>query len=182
MPTKSYLELQEKSSNPSRGTKYGERVIDSIKKYKRYFDGKILDVGCNDGLSTEYIQELGYEVTGIDISHERVATARRLGLPVIFAEQENLPFKDKSFGTVFSSHTLEHSWDMEGTLAEYERVADRAIIIFPIESKRKNPAHTSTIKSFDDILKYINGEVLVQEKLRRHEKEGVLVINYATHV
>ncbi len=52
----------------------------------------------------------------------------------IVADITRIPFADKSFGAVFSSHVLEHLStisDAERALGEYARVAEAVFIVYP---------------------------------------------------
>ncbi len=48
-------------------------------------DGKILDVGCGAGSHSLYLQELGNEVTGIDISVGAIEVCKLRGLTKVKA-------------------------------------------------------------------------------------------------
>lgn len=51
-------------------------------------------------------------------------------LPVdVIASGDNLPFSDKSYDFVVSSHVIEHFWDPIAALKEWERVARKYIFI-----------------------------------------------------
>lgn len=151
---RNYEEIQDAESAFSTDTIWGQRERDSIDKYKEFFTGKILEIGCNDGYGMEYMKKLGYDVEGIDISPTKVKRAQEKGLKVIKGRMENLPFEYKSFGTIFCSHTLEHARDIKKAVSEMQRVAHRVIIIVPIEPEgSNNPAHSSPIKEGNDVRK-----------------------------
>lgn len=87
-----------------------------------------LDVGCGGGYTCEYLDDLGAEVTGMDINPDLVEVARahaqQVG-KVIRYEQgraEALPFPDQSFDVVTCVDVLEHVDDVGGALREIHRV------------------------------------------------------------
>ena len=177
--TRSYKQLQEEESAYSRGTVWGDRIKDSIEKYGSYLQGKVLDIGCGDGLGVELIKELGHECAGIDISTPKVTLAQEKGLDAVEGVVEELPFEDKQFDTVFCSHTLEHAEDLAKACSEIQRVSRRAVIIVPIEEHTDNPGHTSPIKSKDYLLSHFKDvTILHEEELGRLEQEQVLVLEW----
>lgn len=66
---------------------------------------RILDLGCGDGRLARVIKARGAEVTGIDISPEMVATARRNGVDARLGDGHALAF-DGAFDAVFSNAAL----------------------------------------------------------------------------
>jgi len=45
---------------------------------------------------------------------------------------QRLPFADKQFGAVYTSHTMEHTEDPKAFYAEISRVADRVFPVYPL--------------------------------------------------
>lgn len=175
---RSYEDIQETESAFSTGTMWGERVIDSINRYEEYFNGKILDIGCNDGLGIQTLEALGYfGVEGVDVAKNKVALAISKGLKVKRGYVEELPYKDKEIDTIFCSHTLEHAKDLKKAVSEIQRVGKRLILIVPIEAETHNPAHTSPFKSSEEVLSLFKGKVLYSEDLSRYEKEFAMIID-----
>ncbi|HXT36516.1 MAG TPA: class I SAM-dependent methyltransferase [Chloroflexota bacterium] len=89
---------------------------------------RILDVGCGTGAMTMLIANMGYAVTGLDLSPEMLAVARdqaeERGLPITLMEgrADKLPFEDGAFDVVFSRHLL---WTLprpRKALGEWARV------------------------------------------------------------
>lgn len=86
---------------------------------------RILDIGCADGLITaEIAGRTKGEVTGIDISPERVDEARRNHPDIAFRETDahDLPFGDGSFDAVVTNFTLMWTERPERVMAEVVRV------------------------------------------------------------
>jgi len=94
--------------------------------------GKILDVGCGPGrLAIHLVQETpGVIVTGVDISPDMIALARRRAqesdltdrLDFQVADVGALPFPDNAFDLVVSTLSLHHWPDPVRGLAEIRRV------------------------------------------------------------
>lgn len=89
---------------------------------------RILDVGAGTGEMTVLLANMGYKVTGIDLTPAMLAIARqkvdKLGIPVTLVEgrAEQLPFPDGSFDVVFSRHLF---WTLPQPIAairEWARV------------------------------------------------------------
>lgn len=174
---KTYEEIQDKESAYSRGTMWGERVKDTVNRYKDYIVGDVLDIGCNDGYGMGLISDLGHEVQGIDISNRKVRIAQENGLQAVKGYMEELPYKNDQFDTVFCSHVLEHSKDLQKAVSEINRVARRAVLVIPIEQDSQNPAHVTSFTSGEDLKRlFPNWKVLHDEYLNRYEAEYVLVI------
>ena len=112
--------------------------------------GKMLDLGYYDGMITQELSRRGYEIIGIDYIHRNNAARFDNGNNNIFltAYAEALPFGDNSFDTVVASHTLEHVFDINITLAEASRVLKPNGMILAIVPRKigNKPTH---IRDFD---------------------------------
>ena len=92
---------------------------------------KVLDIGCGAGRSSRFLKELGNEVTGIDISEEMIAEARKSdpsGNYLLIGREPPLPFKEEQFEAFFSSWMLLEEGSRERILMllkEYARVLRR---------------------------------------------------------
>lgn len=178
---RSYREIQEQESAFSENTIWGERVKESVDRFKHYFKGKVLDIGCNDGTAMEELKKLEKveSVDGVDIDKEKITRAQEKGLDVSEAEMDDLIFKDKTFDVVFCSHTFEHAEDGKKAAGEIMRVSKRAIIIVPIEQSTTNAAHSNPISSPEQLKSFFPGaRVLFESKMNRLEPEYAIVIEY----
>jgi len=177
VPERSYEEIQKRESAPSEGTIWGDRVKDSVNILKEYFKGRVLDLGCGDGVGVAYLGELGIEAHGIDLNEDKVAIAREKMLDVQVGRMEELAFANKSFDTIFCSHTLEHAQDILKASSEIQRVGRRLILIVPIEESTTNTGHTSKIDDKEVVKRLFKGKVIHEQELGRLEREYVLVMD-----
>lgn len=102
--------------------KYNNEYVTILKRYEKEFDPridfiskldiknkKILDIGCGTGkISSLFVNN--NEVYGIDISSKILEIAKKRGIITkqLNLDQENIPFKDRSFDVIFLFDSLEH--------------------------------------------------------------------------
>ena len=55
---------------------YANFIADSIKKHQKADTSLVLDLGCGTGKMTFLLRELGYDMTGVDISEDMLSVAR----------------------------------------------------------------------------------------------------------
>ena len=86
---------------------------------------RVLEIGCAAGPIVKWLNEMGCDAHGIDVSNW--AVANRFHPNVILASADDLPYETGSFDLVFSCHSLEHLPESiaEGALAEISRVAGK---------------------------------------------------------
>jgi SAM-dependent methyltransferase len=84
--------------------------------------GRLLDVGCGGGAISSALGELGWQVTGVDVSEDQLRLARQRGVDVVCAEATRLPFADASFDAAVSVFTHTDMDDFGGALREVARV------------------------------------------------------------
>lgn len=68
----------------------------------------ILDVGCGGGDHAKYFLDLGYRVTGIDISEKMVALSREKGIDARVMDLEAMSFPHQSFDGIWAVTSLLH--------------------------------------------------------------------------
>ena len=86
---------------------------------------------------------------------------RRRKIHYLASSIEAMPFADKFFDTVISTHTLEHVLQFEKTLKELRRLAKkRLIIVVPRQqiSKYTPDLHVRFFPNAADTLKALNGK------------------------
>src|SRR5215208_2133979 len=87
--------------------------------------GSLLDVGCGTGRYSVALAELGWHVTGVDVSEDMLTRARARGVRVVRADAAALPFDDESFDAVVSILTHTDLDEFSSTICEVARVLRR---------------------------------------------------------
>lgn len=121
----SYLKTQIRQSAETRKyPEYRRRCKDAVLEcYKAWQpNSNVLEIGCGDGFSMDWLRKLKFDCTGIDINPEKIETARQYGHTVFCVDAIELPFADNYFDVVYSRHTLEHILKPEPMLKEIHRV------------------------------------------------------------
>jgi ubiquinone/menaquinone biosynthesis C-methylase UbiE len=92
---------------------------------------RLLEVGCGTGHFTRWMESLGLECYGLDMSSLMLKEARKLwvGGRLSQGESSHLPFRAKSFDVVAYVACLEYMPDVAAVFAEASRVARKGIII-----------------------------------------------------
>jgi ubiquinone/menaquinone biosynthesis C-methylase UbiE len=106
------------------------RFVEGQKRYLEFMlvdfpkDLITLDMGCGEGLGMEYLtKSLEFtNVTGVDLSEEKLSVAKKNGHEVVNCDFHQLPFPDRSFDVVYSSHSLEHAHSPSKVVAEMKRI------------------------------------------------------------
>lgn len=103
--------------------------------FARYLKGKkVLDVGCATGV---YLEHLGNDSVGIDLSERNLSRCRAKRLKTVLADaSQALPVRQHSFDAVLLSHVLEHVDSPLSLLQKSNEVLKNSglvIIGFPIE-------------------------------------------------
>jgi len=101
--------------------------------------GRLLDVGCGNGLFLDQMRQLGWEVMGVEPDGEAVSVAReKLGLEIFMGSLEETKFPDEHFDAITMNHVIEHVPDPIGLLMECHRIlkpGGKMVVITPnIES------------------------------------------------
>ena len=89
----------------------------------------VLDVACGKGYLASVLAS-DHRVVGVDVALATGDRAiRHRGAILCEANIEQLPFRDDSFDTVVSTHTLEHVQHLGSALAELRRVAAKRLVV-----------------------------------------------------
>jgi ubiquinone/menaquinone biosynthesis C-methylase UbiE len=90
---------------------------------------RILDVGVGTGRFSKPLQDLGFEVIGVDISRKMLRKAyEKRTQDLMLADALNLPFSDSTFDASISVHVLHLVKDWRSVLREITRVTKRSLI------------------------------------------------------
>ncbi len=102
---------------------YKDRDYDEASDFMNYLvsflklekGAKILDLACGKGRHSKYLNELGYDVTGVDLSPESIASAKKYENSTLHFQVHDmcLPFPDK-FDAVFNLFTSFGYFESEG--------------------------------------------------------------------
>ena len=117
---------QREGESSERGLSVIERQTKLQSAFARLPDGaSILDAGCGTGDFSLFMTQLGFNVTGVDISATAVARARD-AVPArrfeVASLEAGLPFAEGEFAAVWCTEVLEHLFDVHTALAELSRV------------------------------------------------------------
>ena len=127
--------------------KYDKDLVHELSK--KIKNGKVLEVGIGDGFPySNVLDEMGYEVYGIDISPVHVDMVRE-SLPNINAsvgDAEDLEFQDNFFDILFCFRSTWYFPDLIKAISEMLRVVKNdGLIMFDIQN-RNHPIHVKIMK------------------------------------
>jgi SAM-dependent methyltransferase len=87
---------------------------------------RVLDAACGEGYGAAYLSRIADSVTGVDLSRETIAHARRRyrreNLDFVVSDCCDLELEDDGFDCIVSFETLEHLENQTGMLEEFRRV------------------------------------------------------------
>jgi SAM-dependent methyltransferase len=95
---------------------------------------KVLDFGCGKGKTVKYLQSIGYDSYGCDITNGWVNHPDTLNnkLSQIQINPYELPYEDYFFDVVYSCSVLEHAKNTEEYFSEIYRVLKKGGVSFHI--------------------------------------------------
>ena len=95
-------------------------LLRGIKKYSKQLNGSLLDFGCGSKPYKKFFNVENY--FGVDIIDRGHPHEQELGAIDVYYDGNRIPFKDKSFDSLFSSEVFEHIFNLEDILEELSRV------------------------------------------------------------
>jgi ubiquinone/menaquinone biosynthesis C-methylase UbiE len=109
-----------------------ERLANSIST-----GGKVLDVGCGNGIITMHLGKVGYEVYGIDMSEKAIAnaTAKNPFKNVVFSvmDAETLRAAGERYDAIICSEVLEHLHEPSKLLSQlYQILNDNGVLLVTV--------------------------------------------------
>jgi len=92
---------------------------------------KVLEVGCGTGHFARWMESLGMECYGLDLSHLMLEEARKLwpNGQLVQGESHKLPFRSGSFDVIAFIACLEYMPNVSKVFQEAARVARKGLII-----------------------------------------------------
>jgi 2-polyprenyl-3-methyl-5-hydroxy-6-metoxy-1,4-benzoquinol methylase len=96
--------------------------------------GRLLEVGCGNGSMLKSMQDLGWEVQGVDRDPRAVQYAKEQGLNVGLGTLETQAKKANDFDAVIMSHVIEHVHNPLSLLIECHRIlkeCGRLVLVTP---------------------------------------------------
>lgn len=165
-----YLSVQLRRTLSKRETDPGIGAVTLINRVaeQRRDGGSVLCVGCRNGLELDRFRAHGFDdVVGIDIF------SRRDDIKVM--DMHEMTFPDDSFDVVYSSHALEHSYDVGRVADQIVRVArDGAVVGVEVPVRVQASAADRVVFSGLDELRatfapHIREELLAEEQPPRSE-------------
>lgn len=134
----------------------------TLKKFSKYLNGKILEVGCGIGNFTKFLLKYG-KVTAIDVDSDYLKEAKskvkdaEIGSGNI--EKGKYPFKDKRFNTIVCINVLEHVKNDSTALRNiHQLLENNGILVLLV------PAHKFLFNCIDQSIGHF----------RRYEKEKLI--------
>jgi 2-polyprenyl-3-methyl-5-hydroxy-6-metoxy-1,4-benzoquinol methylase len=123
--TKLYDDLYANGYHNKLGFSHSINLIEKgIKKYIK--DGRsILDVGCSSGTALQYLEENGYQASGIDISNNAIELAIKYGAKDCKVSQSHsIDYPNDKFHGILCTDVLEHvdESNINETFREFNRV------------------------------------------------------------
>jgi SAM-dependent methyltransferase len=177
----SWKNYQEFTDYIQRTEPYIFRILD------RYdWQGKqVLEVGCGQGATLNYLPKRGAFMYGIDMSADSLAQARvgasELGhldhIKLSIGDAENLFFSDASFDVVICGGVLHHTEDTLSGVKEIYRVLKPGGVAIVMLYRSGNPKWWATklLRRGSSMIDWVSGKnFFIAESLRRRKEEGSL--------
>ncbi len=116
------------SENDDLDSKYFDYFIENLS------DKKVLDMGCGNGINTNYLHKKGIEIIGVDASSKMLDEAMKLFPDLLFKQKDILTtgFDTNSFGGIVLSYVINH-FNTEGLnllKCEIDRILKKDGLVF----------------------------------------------------
>lgn len=135
-----------------------------LNKLVEYFkiskEQRILDVACGKGRHAIYLNELGFDVVGTDLSEENIKEARR-------QENSRLKFFLHDMREIYSQNDFDYAFNMFTSFGYFEKESDNPAAIKAITSSLKKDGYF--------VLDFLNPYKVIHELVKEEVKiiEGV---------
>ena len=154
------------NSDPLRDWESIDRCVDlffwCVEKIEDEEIYKFLDCGSKDGQFPEFLESLGFDALGIEISQPYVDYAREKNRPVEKGNVCDLDFEDRAFDFVFSHHLLGLTPDYYRAMMEMYRVSSKYMVTLNDVpgNKRKHYSYIDSPAIYDRFIEEFQPEVL----------------------
>ena len=113
-------------------------ILSSLIPSRLSVDGSAVDIGCGAGPNLKVFKSLGFHGVGVDQSQYALHLAsRKLEIPLIAGNLNNLPFRSESVGLIVATDVLEHlENDAEGLREIYRALKKKGILILTVPAFR----------------------------------------------
>jgi len=145
---------------------------------------KVLEVGCGQGITVNYLARRGAIINGLDMSFQSVRQAQYGAVELGFSElvnlsqadAEQLPFASNTFDLIISLGVLHHTENTIGSIQEIYRILkdNGKIIIMLYRSGNPKWWMTSSLRTFSRFVDFLFGRpnVLLEWFRSRHESDS----------
>ncbi len=105
---------------------FAAHTIPFLEDQKAHFKGRVLVVGCGDGIEAQWIAAKADQVIAVDVHDESLMRARERTKDLdnidVLKLDNRLPCDDASIDVIFMHDVCEHIIDLDHWFAQYHRV------------------------------------------------------------
>jgi len=162
-----------------------EKIVEVLQEELKD-QNRILDVGVGTGRFARPLQEIGFEVVGIDISEKMLGKAYERNIQnLLLGDACTLPFKDSSFDATITVHILHLIKDWKSALREITRATRGSLLTIVREREDYHATPTGAYKEIVEKLGYSYehpglGEWRLSELVK--PKKKAFIISYDSNV
>lgn len=160
---------------------YRNELINRVKFIKNIIpSGKILDVGCSNGVFMEMLNSMGYKTVGIELSRSAYKFAKDKGLDVSNKSIEESDIQENKFDIIHLGDVLEHLTNPNNIISRIYKILKKdgiVVVSVPTYYSSMRGILTNLLLS---IRYYINGSIHILGNNPRHlfEFSYSTLINY----
>lgn len=112
-----------------------------VEKYSGKTSGQLLDWGCGTGYFPATMQQAGWQVQGIEADDDARNYARQKFSLAVAAPEEVAQLSGKQYDCISFWHVMEHLHDLQGTIANIERLlAPQGIVVIALPNQQSYDA------------------------------------------
>lgn len=138
-----------------------KKRLNRLSRYKNNEKINFLDIGCGKGEVIVDAQKRNWNVYGLDISDNRNAFAKMMGISFILGDIFQAKFKDDYFDCIYMDSVLEHVDDPLGYLKEINKIMKKGGVLYI-----GVPNEDSLFNGIKKILYYIFGKKKISPNLK----------------